>query len=416
MKLLMIADDFTGALDAGVQFAKKGFSTKVMVHSRDMTIKAEDADVLVVDAETRHKPPLEAYRTILQIVKPAAESGVSYFFKKTDSALRGNVGAELTAMLDATGKTLLNFIPAFPQMNRVTVRGIHFIDGVPVDESVFGSDPFEPVTTSNVEELIHQQCEISVQTIPAGDVPGECREKTIAVYNCSSDSDLYKTVAALKEAGSLGLIAGCAGLAEILPEVLGWQKKETREPVLPEKFLVVCGSVNPITVKQLDYAEKNGFVRIRLTPEQKLNKEYFFGKDGQKCLDKFWDICNSNKKVIIDTNDPEDNNETEKYAIAHHISKAEVRVRIPAALGAIIENMVQRGLNSSILMTGGDTLFGCINRLNNAELTPVGEYEIGIVLSELKSKNNKAHVFTKSGGFGEETLLTDMAAQICRTS
>ena len=88
----MIADDFTGALDAGVQFAKKGFSTKVMVYSKDMTVKAEDADVLVVDAETRHKQPLEAYRTILQIVKPAAESGVSYFFKKTDSALRGNIG------------------------------------------------------------------------------------------------------------------------------------------------------------------------------------------------------------------------------------------------------------------------------------------------------------------------------------
>ena len=103
----MIADDFTGALDAGVQFAKKGFSTKVLVYSKDMSFQAEDADVLVVDAETRHKKPLEAYLTIFRIVKPAAESGVKYLFKKTDSALRGNIGAELTAMLDATGKSLL---------------------------------------------------------------------------------------------------------------------------------------------------------------------------------------------------------------------------------------------------------------------------------------------------------------------
>ena len=113
MKLLMIADDFTGALDAGVQFAKKGFSTKVLVYSKDMSFQAEDADVLVVDAETRHKKPLEAYLTIFRIVKPAAESGVKYLFKKTDSALRGNIGAELTAMLDATGKSLLSFVPAF---------------------------------------------------------------------------------------------------------------------------------------------------------------------------------------------------------------------------------------------------------------------------------------------------------------
>lgn len=89
MKLLMIADDFTGALDAGVQFAKKGFSTKVLVYSKDMSFQAEDADVLVVDAETRHKKPLEAYLTIFRIVKPAAESGVKYLFKKTDSALPG---------------------------------------------------------------------------------------------------------------------------------------------------------------------------------------------------------------------------------------------------------------------------------------------------------------------------------------
>ena len=98
----------------------------------------------------------------------------------------------------------------------------------------------------------------------------------------------------------------------------------------------------------------------------------------------------------------------------YNISRKEVRERIPAALGEII-GMVQRGLNSSMLMTGGDTLLGCMHHLGDTELTPVGEYEIGIVLSQLVSNNNKTHVFTKSGGFGEETLLTDMAAKICRT-
>lgn len=74
MKLLMIADDFTGALMRAYSL-QKGFSTKVLVYSKDMSFQAEDADVLVVDAETRHKKPLEAYLTIFRIVKPAAESG-----------------------------------------------------------------------------------------------------------------------------------------------------------------------------------------------------------------------------------------------------------------------------------------------------------------------------------------------------
>lgn len=355
-----------------------------------------------------------AYLTIFRIVKPAAESGVKYLFKKTDSALRGNIGAELTAMLDATGRSLLSFVPAFPQINRVTVNGVHYIEGIPVDRSVFGSDPFEPVTEANVEKLIHQQCETNVQTISAGHTPDVCQEKTIAVYDCASDEELKGIADSLKKTGSLGLIAGCAGLAEILPDVLGWPKSETTQPRLPEKFLVVCGSVNPITVRQLNYAEKHGFIRIQLTPEQKLNMEYFSGEDGKKWLDWFWDICSKNSKVIIDTNDPEGDNETERFAIANDIPKSEIPVRIPASLGCIIGNMVKRGLNSSMLMTGGDTLLGCIRNLGNAQLTPVGEFEIGIVLSKLISDNNKTHVFTKSGGFGEETLLTDMADKICR--
>mgnify|MGYP001115049406 CR=1 FL=1 len=118
--------------------------------------------------------------------------------------------------------------------------------------------------------------------------------------------------------------------------------------------------------------------------------------------------------VTMNTNDPEGDNETERFAIANGIPKSEIPVRIPASLGCIIGNMVKRGLNSSMLMTGGDTLLGCIRNLGNAQLTPVGEFEIGIVLSKLISDNNKTHVFTKSGGFGEETLLTDMADKICR--
>ena len=78
MKLLMIADDFTGALDAGVQFAKKGFSTRVLVYGKEGFGKIENVDVLVVDTETRHKSPQEAYQIVYQIVKLAAERKVKY--------------------------------------------------------------------------------------------------------------------------------------------------------------------------------------------------------------------------------------------------------------------------------------------------------------------------------------------------
>lgn len=414
MRLLMIADDFTGALDAGVQFAKKGFVTRVLVYSEEGLGQTENVDVLVVDAETRHKSPGEAYQIVYKIAKPALEAGVSYLFKKTDSALRGNIGTELTAVLDASGEKLLHFIPAFPRMNRITVGGRHYIEGVPVDESVFGQDPFEPVTTADIPQLIGQQCDTRVETVSRGKILTKAAEKTIAVYDCETDEEMKAIAAGLDRKKSFRLIAGCAGFAEIVPKILGWQETSQEAPALPEHFLVVCGSVNPITVKQLDYAEHHGFVRIQLTPEQKLTRGYFASDTGNAFLDRIWEICNQNKKVIIDTNDLIGTNATESYAKKLGISLEEVRVRIASALGEIVENMVERGLDSSMLMTGGDTLFGCIQLMEDAELTPVGEFETGIVLSELVSKKNRTHVFTKSGGFGEETLLIDMAKKICK--
>lgn len=131
-------------------------------------------------------------------------------------------------------------------------------------------------------------------------------------------------------------------------------------------------------------------------------------------MDWFWDICSKNSKVIIDTNDPEGDNETEQFCYCKRHPEIGNTGADSGITWCIIGNMVKRGLNSSMLMTGGDTLLGCIRNLGNAQLTPVGEFEIGIVLSKLISDNNKTHVFTKSGGFGEETLLTDMADKICR--
>lgn len=51
VKLLIIADDFTGALDTGVQFAARGAATRVVTDlAYDFTLA--DAEVLVMVAET----------------------------------------------------------------------------------------------------------------------------------------------------------------------------------------------------------------------------------------------------------------------------------------------------------------------------------------------------------------------------
>ena len=76
MRLLMIADDFTGALDAGVQFAKKGFKTNVLVADGVCMSQYEDTEILVIDAETRHREAKEAGAIVQQLAEAAVRYGV----------------------------------------------------------------------------------------------------------------------------------------------------------------------------------------------------------------------------------------------------------------------------------------------------------------------------------------------------
>ena len=163
--LLILADDFTGALDTGVQFAACGIPTRVVV-GEQVDFAANDAAVLVVDTETRHLSAAEAYAVIAKLTRDAMSAGVFSIYKKTDSALRGNIGAELSALLKTSGERRLPFLPAFPQIDRVTRDGVHYISGVPVTESPFGIDPFEPVRHARVTELIGEQTDVPAHSFP----------------------------------------------------------------------------------------------------------------------------------------------------------------------------------------------------------------------------------------------------------
>lgn len=155
MKLLILADDFTGALDTGVQLTKFGVSARVVTDVKyDMDRLFEDCDVLVIDTETRHVRPEVARETTRKLAAQATHT-VDVIYKKTDSAVRGNIGAELEGVLRGTenGKTV-HFVPAYPALNRLTRNGVQYVDGLPVSQSVFGQDPFEPVRYSNVCDIL----------------------------------------------------------------------------------------------------------------------------------------------------------------------------------------------------------------------------------------------------------------------
>ena len=408
IKLLILADDFTGGLDTGVQFASRGISTCVMTDpAADFTAEAGESEVLVVVAETRHIPPKEAYNAVYRATCKGIAAGIPHIYKKTDSALRGNIGAELTAVLDASGERFLPFIPALPAMNRTTRKGIHYIDGIPVAESVFGRDPFEPVRESEVTRLIAAQSGIPARNFRTGDLE---RPEGIAVMDAETEEDLRQIGQALRQAGAGRICAGCAGFASVLPEMLELEGKGTAEIPVPRGGLfVLCGSVNPITQRQLDYGEKQGFERIHISPEEKLYPDRFPDGDGREALDRWKNRMKENPWLILDANDPDPSNrETAEKARKAGLDTEEVRRRISASLGRILGAMAEVPAERAMLITGGDTLLQAMNTLKVFRMFPLAEVFPGVVLNRVTLCGRERLVMTKSGGFGEESLLADL--------
>lgn len=413
VKLLIIADDFTGALDTGVKFAESGASVRVVTdYEYDFRNTDKNVQVLVMDAETRHVSKEEAYDRVYRITKQAMQAQIAYIYKKTDSALRGNIGSELSAVLDAAGSRILHFLPAFPKMGRTTKNGIHYVDGVPVRESVFGKDPFEPVTCSDISEMIGMQSSTAVRVVTDGRIVSETDEPVIAVYDAQTDEELKHLANVLNVSGQMKTLAGCAGMAEALPQLLGLTGPS---PVIPEfapNFLVACGSVNPITRSQLDYAQQHGFHRIRLTPGQKLEPGYFESELGRAKVRELTEQCRSFRRCILDTNDGPDGPDTMEYAKEHGISMETLRVRISTTLGYLVKKLVENGVESTMLITGGDSLLGFMNQVQVYEMTPICEMAPGTVLSQFEIKGKAYQVISKSGGFGDERLMAELAEKI----
>lgn len=412
MVLLIIADDFTGALDTGVQFAARGIKTRVVVGA-DAALTHQNADVLVVDTETRHLPAAQAYAAVEGLVQRAKYAGFAYLYKKTDSALRGNVGAELAALLSASNSRQLAFLPAFPQMNRVTKNGVQYIDGVPVTESPFGVDPFEPVRHAAVTDLLAEQTDLPAASFPAlaanGSVPAQ---DGILVFDAATVDELRSTGRALLNNGGLRVLAGCAGFGAVLPELLGLGGADVTCPALDPRLLVICGSVNAITLAQLDKAEQAGFTRLRLTPHQKLMPDYWRSADGRMTLDHIEETLAAHPYNIIETNDEGGNEPTATAADALGLTREEMRVRIASGIGQLVGALFASPAVGTMLLTGGDTLLQCMNSVGVHELEPICEMEHGVVLARFGCGGTTRYVITKSGGFGQADLLTALAKRI----
>ena len=415
VKLLMIADDFTGAQVDGINFAKRGIDTQIFT-GRELRKKdiSDTAQVLVVDSETRPLAGDEAYQIVKRITKNAVKLEIPFILKKTDSALRGNVGAELDAVMDGANEKQIYFIPAFPDINRITRKGIHYIDGELLENSAFGKDPFEPVKYSYIPDLLAVQSRSQVISIGKEDeFSKEVTDKqTIYVFDAEKKVEIVNRVKEIAENNRLRLLAGCAGLAECLSSVLDLQVSKGKGIERQKGLYVACGSLNPITKAQVEEAASKGCMRINLSSRQKLDETYYSSLQGREFLKGLSMECKKQPVVIVDTFDDRETEAVELYAEEQGIQKRELRYRISSCHGKIVRYLLEHGMQYTVMMTGGDTLMGFMKEIQCTQLYPVCEIEKGVVLSLLEWEGRRIQIISKSGGFGCRNVIMKIADKV----
>lgn len=390
-RLLILADDLTGSLDTGVQLSVKGYS--VIIQTENTGIRADlNEDVLVINTDTRHRKSTDAYRIVADLVQQAMHAGFTRIYKKTDSGLRGNVGAELSALLETTGERTLFFVPAWPKMNRITKDGIHYVNGLPLSESIFAKDVIDPVKESRVDRLIHLQSDVPVCM--------NTEANGITVYDCTSEEEMERLAAQIFADSHCPLIAaGCAGLLEKYPVCA---KEADKSPVcegLHGELLVLSGSMNEVTLGQLQYAHQNGACRVHVPVHSILQTEWQ-DYDIEQFVESFLHTADT-PIAIIDTVDdavedvPEDASE-----------------RIARCMGKIALSLIRHRLSRTLMIIGGDTLLGCVKALGIKTLAPVKEMAPGTVLAKYTHSKGNGYLITKSGGFGSEALLVQLQKQL----
>ncbi len=405
MKLLILADDFTGAMDTGVQLSLRGVSTKVVVtESAAANCDLQDCQVLSVNMETRHLSQEKAYYCMKSFLEKYAPLGC-HVYLKTDSALRGTIAAAFQAAMDVMGGPV-SFIPAYPALNRTTRDGICYIQGVPLEQSVFQNDPENPALYSDITKILtHKVAHFQCKKVPSDQIEQfdrECADpkNTVFLFDCETEEQIDRIGQELSRRRLYGLTAGCAGFARTFCTHLSLQAEHGSPPApKDDPLLIVSGSANPITLEQIAYAGEKGYQvlslsgwirRCRTDPgSQNRFLETVFAQ-AVKTL-------GSGRSLILATAASPEDLEKDRDAGFH-----ETVARFTSSL---VQLILEETETESLAVFGGDMVAAILKKLECACVRAWGQICTGVPLCTFSHKGRTRFLATKSGGFGQPDVI-----------
>lgn len=348
LKWIVVADDLTGALDSGVEFANVGLHVIVATKPEALDgALAENPDILVINTASREGTARNAFDVHAQLRKRFDAFFPARMFKKVDSRLKGNIAAEISGLIGDTVGVEVLCASAIPDMGRICVNGMLTGQGIehPID------------VTSRLEGV----------------------NGKITIPDCRSDQDLIEAV---KSSCGSTLMVGARGLAAAIARPLkaeGFQS--TLSSTLKGHVFSFIGSRDPITVAQVDHLHASSKERYR----------HIEAANGDLC-EPFEAIPSHALLQLTKGKTAED---------ARLVGDRFVKL---AARFLAEKN------HQTILACGGETAQGLLDLLNIQQLEIKGELFPGVPVSAAQLDGWPFSLITKSGGFGGPDLLTKLYA------
>ncbi|KAA0697785.1 four-carbon acid sugar kinase family protein [Neorhizobium sp. P12A] len=344
LKIAIVADDLTGAIDTATPFAKLGMKVTVALSGDHLKrALAEDPDVLTVATGTRHMNAAAAGARLFDITLELRRFSPEFYFKKIDSRLKGNVVSETVAMLEGLARGRVVLAPAIPEQGRLLQNG--HVTGRGVD-----------------------------QPIPLPAFPDD-----VDVYapDVIEDSDLGLVADHILENPAV-LAVGARGLGQALADRLSIGSGSQAALDFTFPLLIVIGSRDPITIRQVEHLiASEERVAVIIAPNGNVPAD----------LDQVPDI------TLVRCVETE---------------TAESSEIVAERLGTGIAAMMLRNMPGTLIASGGDTAAAILGAAGVETIHPIGEIETGLPLSAFTLNDATAHLITKSGGFGHDQSLSDV--------
>ncbi len=414
----VVADDFTGANDIGIMFAKNGYKVLVYSEYADSAKLDADSDVIILNTNSRLDDPALAYRKVRAATAILKSIGCTVFHKKTCSVFRGNIGAEFDAMLDELGEEFCAVILGFPKNERVTRDGVHYVRGVRLEESEFRNDPMHPMLESDLTQILGKQTRRKVGLIPHTVLSQGVEKTRLSMEEAKGhfqylifdvlDQEMLNVVAgAVRDVRAL---AGSSAIGEELPKWLPVKGKgalagtdSLRSPKLGS--LIIAGSVTPQTRRQVEHAKANGMRYFALSSDRLLNPSEVAAQMVECSALAAEAILSGEPFLVHSENEPSQVKASKERGLAAGYEERELGRMISSALSGIAEEVIRMTGLTRLIVLGGETSGAVCERLGIVGNMLLKEITPGVP-SVLTLGRTSLLMAPKSGSFGDDDFIT----------